>query len=204
MDIKSVSNVIPPVQTPAAPAPAPQAFAEAQNLRQPASQEPHDQISIGSKTLKNSLRLADNLRAVSDEINSYAKFVRHTDAVLEKASSQLELMKKPLERIIKNYPPFPAGSEERADLLRSYISLRKEIDRLMVPPPQDLATPALTRLFGDLFDAEGKLTAGSTLGIPADIPLDTGDHQIISVIEKVDTAKMQIDRGRTELSTSLF
>jgi hypothetical protein len=199
MDIKSVSSVTPSLQTPTPPAPTAQAFAEAQ-----ASQGPQDQISLGSKALKNSLKLTDNLRAVSDEINSYAKFVRHTDAVLEKASNQLELMKKPLELIIKNYPPFPPGSEQRADLLRSYISLRKEIDRLTVPPPQDLATPALARLFSDLFDAEGKFKAGSTLGIPEDIPHDAGDRQIISVIEKVDTAKMQIDRGRTELSTSLF
>jgi hypothetical protein len=143
------------------------------------------------------------MRAVSEEINAYAKIVRHTDAVLEKASNQVDLMKRPLEAIIKNFPPFPPGSEQRADLLKSFISLRKEIDKLTVPAPVDVATPALKQMFTDLFDKDGKFTGGEALGLPETLPRETTDRQIISVIDKLDTAKMQIDRGRVELSSSL-
>jgi hypothetical protein len=44
-----------------------------------------------------------------------------------------------LERIVKNYPPFPPGSEERVKILKSISSLRKEIDQLTIPPPDDKA-----------------------------------------------------------------
>src|SRR6185369_15549311 len=114
-----------------------------------------DSVNVGSKSLLNSFNFMENMRAVSEEINAYAKIVRHTDAVLEKASNQVDLMKRPLEANIKNFPPFPPGSEQRADLLKSYISLRKEIDKLTVPAPVDVSTPALKQMFTDLFDKDG-------------------------------------------------
>jgi hypothetical protein len=162
-----------------------------------------DSVKVGSKSLQNSFNFMENMRAVSEEINAYAKIVRHTDAILEKASNQVDLMKRPLEAIIKNFPPFPPGSEQRADLLKSYISLRKEIDKLTVPAPVDVSTPALKQMFTDLFDKNGKFTGGEALGLPETITRDTTDRQIIAVIDKLDTAKMQIDRGRVELSSSL-
>jgi hypothetical protein len=200
VDIKPIDSA---QQTPP-PTPKDQSYSKAdagQHSASPAGVQ--DSVNVGSKSLLNSFNFMENMRAVSEEINAYAKIVRHTDAVLEKASNQVDLMKRPLEAIIKNFPPFPPGSEQRADLLKSFISLRKEIDKLTVPAPVDVATPALKQMFTDLFDKDGKFTGGEALGLPETLPRETTDRQIISVIDKLDTAKMQIDRGRVELSSSL-
>jgi hypothetical protein len=153
--------------------------------------------------MQGSFNMMSNLRAVSDEINAYAKVVRHTDAVLEKAGNQVSLMKKSLDSIIKNFPPFPIDSQERADLLKSYIALRKEIEKLSIPQPLDVATPALNQMFNDLFDHKGNLKVAGAFDLPETIPQNASDRQIIGVIDKLDTAKMQIDRGRVELSSSI-
>lgn len=200
MDIKPVDSAQLTVST---PPPKDQSHSKTdagQNASSPVGFQ--DSVKVDSKSLQKSFNFMENMRAVSDEINAYAKIVRHTDAVLEKASNQVDLMKRPLEAIIKNFPPFPPGSEQRADLLKSYISLRKEIDKLTIPAPI-VTTPALQQMFTDLFDQDGKFTGGEALGLPETLPRDTNDRQIISVIDKLDTAKMQIDRGRVELSSSL-
>ena len=202
MEIKAVDYTQLTTSTPT-PSPQGQQQENAQNQQAAVASDQQDQVQVDSKNLQNSLKFMNNLRAVSDEVNAYAKFVRHTDAVLEKASNQVELMKKPLESIIKNFPPFPAGSKERADLLKSYISLRKEIDKMSVPPPLDASTPALKQLFSDMFDKNGNFMAGSSLNLPETIPAEATDRQIIATIDKLDTAKMQIDRGRVELSSSV-
>ena len=63
-------------------------------------------------------------------------------------------MKARLLRIVKNFPPFPPGSEERVKILRSFNLFRKQIDQLTIPPVvrdamKIMADPALVSEAGD-------------------------------------------------------
>lgn len=74
---------------------------------------------------------------IKSRLNAVAKDISAADKRLETIENYIDRMKAQLGRIIKNYPPFPPGSEERVRLLKSYISLRKQIDQLTIPPPTD-------------------------------------------------------------------
>jgi hypothetical protein len=77
--------------------------------------------------------------AINPSINLAAQSIKAADKVMERIETYIDGMKAQLERIVKNYPPFPPGSEERVKILKSISSLRKEIDQLTIPPPDDKA-----------------------------------------------------------------
>jgi hypothetical protein len=80
------------------------------------------------------------LQKVNDNINELAKIQKAFGKRFEKADSYLEQMKEQLERIIKQFPPFPPGSEDRVQALRAFSSFRKMMDQLTLPPPEEVLT----------------------------------------------------------------
>jgi hypothetical protein len=62
-----------------------------------------------------------------------AKSVRDAGKSLDRAESLLQDMAS-LVGAVKNYPPFPAGNEERMQYINSIDGLRKEMQSLVVPP----------------------------------------------------------------------
>jgi len=77
-------------------------------------------------------------QAINAQLNHVAINVRAADQIMDTIGKFIAEMKAQLERIIKNYPPFPPGSEERAKILRSYNALRKEIEQITFPAnPQE-------------------------------------------------------------------
>ena len=91
---------------------------------------------------KNTSRLApDNDHATINRLDSqntdrnhYARQIRAFDQKMDKINTQIKSMKKELSVIVKNYPPFPPGSEERISRLSRFNSFRKQIEQLSVPP----------------------------------------------------------------------
>jgi hypothetical protein len=77
------------------------------------------------------------LQKVNDNINELAKIQNAFGKRFEKLDSYLEQMKERLERIIKQFPPFPPGSEDRVKVLRAFSFFRKMIDRLTLPPREE-------------------------------------------------------------------
>jgi hypothetical protein len=73
------------------------------------------------------------LQAINTKLNRVAASVRVADQIMDTIGKFIAEMKAQLERIIKNYPPFPPGSEERVKILRSYNALRKQIDQIAFP-----------------------------------------------------------------------
>jgi len=71
------------------------------------------------------------------ERNQYARQIRAFDQKMDKVSIQIKNMKKELSVIVKNYPPFPPGSEERIARLSRFNSFRKQIEQLTIPPNRD-------------------------------------------------------------------
>jgi hypothetical protein len=78
------------------------------------------------------------LQKINDRLNSAAKGQR----TFEKVNDYIEHMKAQLETIMKQFPPFPPGSEERIQALRAYAYFRKMIDQLTIPPREEFLPPS--------------------------------------------------------------
>jgi len=77
------------------------------------------------------------LQKINDSWNVIAQKKRIHDKLLNEVEDYVDHLKAQLERIIKNFPPFPPGSEERIQLLRSFAAFRKLIDQLTIPPAEE-------------------------------------------------------------------
>ncbi|MCS6785946.1 MAG: hypothetical protein NZ524_02765 [Thiobacillaceae bacterium] len=55
----------------------------------------------------------------------------------ERVDELVHRMQREIAAMVKNYPPFPIGSEERQHYLRSISALRHQIEALIVPPEHD-------------------------------------------------------------------
>jgi hypothetical protein len=78
------------------------------------------------------------LQKINDSVNELAKIRKGFETRFEKVDSYLEQMKEQLERIIKQFPPFPPGSEDRVKALRAFTFFRKMIDQLTLPPRDEV------------------------------------------------------------------
>jgi hypothetical protein len=58
--------------------------------------------------------------------------------------ANIEQMESEVQMFVKQYPPYPPGSEERLQLLNRFAALRKQIDRLTFPPD-----PFAQKIIGD-------------------------------------------------------
>ena len=112
-----------------------------------------DDVLEFAETRKDRLDV-NKMEAINLKRNSVAKSVRFTDMTMEKIDRHIAQMKARLLRIVKNFPPFPPGSEERVKILRSFNLFRKQIDQLTIPPVDRdamkiIADPALVSEAGD-------------------------------------------------------
>jgi hypothetical protein len=71
------------------------------------------------------------------------------DRAMEAAITTIEEMKKTLTSIIKDFPPYPVGSEERVHRLRDFAALRAMIERLTIPPEKEIQWLAAARHDGE-------------------------------------------------------
>lgn len=126
-----------------------------QQTREPSAGRDTVQIRTSS-TLKN----LDTVKAIEQmhaKLNDLVKGVRQTNEELNKAAEQVAQMQGNLMTIVKNYPPYPIESMERRDLLMSYMSLRKEIESLMVPAPPQPVYEKVRSMWDALFAQNGQL-----------------------------------------------
>ncbi|MEZ0223740.1 MAG: hypothetical protein ACAH83_04240 [Alphaproteobacteria bacterium] len=90
--------------------------------------EEQETVSINSSA-ESFAALADDKEASAQ----VAKSIRDAGKSLDRAESLLQDMAS-LVGAVKNYPPFPAGNEERMQYINSIDGLRKEMQSLVVPP----------------------------------------------------------------------
>lgn len=83
------------------------------------------------------------LQASKEALNSLGRDINVAEKAMRSIDSNIGQMKEELLTIIKNYPPYPAGSEDRVKRLKSYSSLRGLIDKLTYPPENDNAQTIL-------------------------------------------------------------
>lgn len=81
--------------------------------------------------------LFNKLQGTNDQTLMVARQIRAVDKTLVQVEEKVREMRVFLEGVVKAYPPYPPGSNERVAALRQFAALRKQIDQLMVPPPDD-------------------------------------------------------------------
>jgi len=161
------------------------------------------------------------LTAVQDvktKLNEVAGSIRKADVTMDTIGRILAKMKSHLETIVKNYPPFPKDSSERVRMLEGFAALKREIQRLTVPPDDDgaariMGDPAAVPDAGDWEVAVGgsgqKMvihsqpvhTGPSGLDIP-DLPNDATDEEVAMMAKKINTAEKTLQLRRSGLATN--
>ena len=126
MDITAITPTLPP-QAAVAIAPV---LAGKTSIPTP-SGTGRDSITIGAALSDETGKLS----LLSDGSNSIALNTKETDQKLSILADSIGKMKGALEAI-KNFPPFPAESSGRKELLMSYASIRKELLQMTVPAPR--------------------------------------------------------------------
>ena len=115
-----------------------------------------------------------------------------------------------MQRIIKNYPPFPPGSEERVKRLKSVNAFRRFIDQLTIPPPnEEFASKTVPdhdvvskTNDSQKMSGENKLhqTVPAGLDIPQ-LPEGADDEEVHAFIQKLDAAGEMLRQMRSDLAT---
>lgn len=82
------------------------------------------------------------LASVKDEAAHVAVSVRHAGQALERAEATVHIMRDKVQQfLMKNFPPFPPGSEQRQDYLNSISALRRQIESMSIPPLEGKPEP---------------------------------------------------------------
>jgi hypothetical protein len=152
-------------------------------------------------------------------LSEMAGSISKANAAMNTIGGILAKMKGQLEEVVKNYPPFPPGSSDRERMLKSFAGLRKEIDRLTIPPDDEGAAYIMADQkkipgAGDqqvTTDGTGqKLTVRSQpvhtgpdgLDIP-ELPVTATNEEIEKTIEKVNVAENMLQSKKSALSEKL-
>jgi len=89
------------------------------------------------------------LAANHERARVLASTIRTMDRAMEAAMTTIDEMKKTLTSIVKDFPPYPVGSEERVHRLRDFAALRAMIERLTIPPEKETEWLAAARHDGE-------------------------------------------------------
>jgi hypothetical protein len=90
----------------------------------------------GKDSLSKNHSTWSDLQKINDSSNEVAQKRQTGDKILNGVEGSVDGMKAQLEKIIKNFPPYPPEDQERMKLLRNYAGFRKLIDELTLPPPE--------------------------------------------------------------------
>lgn len=117
-------------------------------------------------------------------INPLARSISIADKTIETIDSHIERMKAQLGSIVKNYPPFSPDSPERAQYLKSFIGLRREIEQLMIPPDKG---------------AERAMADIKKINVP-ELTVTSTDKDVAVVIDGLNAASLALNSRRAALA----
>lgn len=143
------------------------------------------------------------LRTRQEALNQAASVVRAVGDTVEKADELLSGMEVELGAVVKMYPPYPVDNPERISMLNSFSGLRRQIDALTFPPPEELE--AVGRLLGSLDESEsddptkaGGLSMAALVkepmwDIPTLDPQTASDAEVGQALEQVKAMKSVLE-----------
>lgn len=151
-----------------------------------------DPVSV---SLQRSSSTMGKLGSVNEDKNLFATSIRESDKALQEVSKAAVKMKERLETIVKNFPPFAQGSLERKELLMSYVSLRKEIEKLTFPKPPAPVYENNQKLWEKIDFSDSRKVA-ETLPTLDETSTDTQVWRAVGSLEQLQT---NLGEGRKEL-----
>jgi len=122
------------------------------------------------------------LQLKNERSNAAAAAIGKSDRSLAVLGQKIDALKAPLDTIVKNFPPFTPEDKARMALMRTYASIRKEIDQLTLPAPPEV------------------VKARKALELPAALPKDASDSQIADHVAKLDASSAAVDGLRADLA----
>ena len=155
------------------------------------------------------------IQQFNTEFNSVVKSIRIADQAMAEIGANIEQMESTVQMFVKQYPPYPQGSEERMQLLNRFAALRNQINRLTFPPD-----PFAQKIIGDsgtgdnaqAWDVKigdktlaGALrrqpmhTGGEGLDLP-EMPSDASDQNIADLQAALRQAWERVAEGRRQLA----
>jgi len=140
-----------------------------------------DSVDIKSSNILKNLHTVKAIEQMQTRLNDLVKGVRESTEQLNSAAEQVSRMQGNLMTIVKNYPPYPIESSERRELLMSYMSLRKEIEDLMIPPPPQPVYEKIKSMWDAMFSQNGQILASAVPSLDA----GSGDKQVQAASEKL-------------------
>lgn len=149
---------------------------------------PKDSIQISSATVMKNLDTTRAIEEMHARLNERARGVRETNEALNQVTERTVGMQQVLQGIVKNFPPFPPESSERRDVLMSYLSIRKELERLTVPPPPPPVYEHVKHLWEQLFDTNGRLKIEAA----PDVRTDESDAGVRGVLDALATTTERV------------
>ena len=149
-----------------------------------------------SVSLRKSSATMGRLECFHEDNNLIAQSIRETDGALQGIADGIDGMARKLDTIRKNYPPFSRDSQERKDLLMSYVSLRKEIIKMMIPPPP----PPIYEKNTSLWEKLGYNKNGSIASAVPDIAATASDAEVGTAWQSLDGLRDAVGTGRGELA----
>lgn len=147
-----------------------------------------DTVELKSSSIVRNLDTVKAIEQMHKRLNELVSGVRETNEQLNKAAEQVAQMQGNLMSIVKNYPPYPIESMERRDLLMSYMSLRKEIESLMVPPPPQPVYEKVRSMWEAMFAQNGQLQA---IAVPA-LEAGSSDTQVQNAAVQLGSVSEQL------------
>ncbi|HOI74232.1 MAG TPA: hypothetical protein PLO63_08805 [Syntrophales bacterium] len=141
------------------------------------------------------------------------------DAIFQEASSKLDQMKDSLHGIFKTYPPYPPGSQERAEKLQRYDALRRQIEQLRPAVIREeaekeeksvsVSLPTTQKIWDLAFDEQGRIRTVSTdeasstgnSGDAWQFPVlaeNAPDQKIRDTADRIDQLSNAVQRKRSE------
>jgi len=134
----------------------------------------NDTVLLKSSTIAKNLDAVRAIEQMHSRLNDLVKGVRQTNEELNKVAEQVGQLQGSLSAIVKNFPPYPIESMERRELLMSYMSLRKEIESLMIPPPPQPVYERVRTLWESMFARNGQMQPGAVPSLES----SSGDKQV--------------------------
>lgn len=128
------------------------------------------------------------LAALKDKAGHFAQSVRQSDRALAQAQATVKAMRSQVQILVKQYPPFPPGSEQRLDYLKSISALRHQLEAMTIPPLEGRAEPVFYPRKSEL---------------PTLDPLAASDEDIAAFDRVLDALDRRIGGGVAELQREI-
>lgn len=152
-----------------------------------------------------------NLQGINDSLATVATSVKHADTAMATINEYVAQMKAQLENIVKMWPPYPPGSQERIEYLRQFAEIRRQIDALTIPP--DLGAQQIMSALpagnwsvqigengaSAVIRKQEVHTGPTGLNIPTLDPVTATDAQVNAALASLDTAQVTLASRRTAL-----